>query len=481
MRCQFIFHWRPPWFADVHSDSRSKVGQKEGGATKTKEGVLQSAAPHSQTDRTPHRSPHANSWHGDGGGLYLRIREDGAKRWIFVWKRDGRRREMFLGTPDDFTLKEVRDMAAAARHLLQQGFDPLEMRRAAERSMAELRSQVTPTPAKSQSPTFGKFADRYIDTHEDGWKNAKHRWQWRNSITNHCKAIVSKPVDAITTDDVLDVLKPIWRKIPDTAGRVRTRIEKILDAARADNHIAPPWENPARWSGNLEFKLPKRTKLKTGHYSAMEYENLPAFFGLLRERPAPAARALELTILCATRTSETLKMRWREIDLERATWTIPAERMKMGVEHRIPLSSEAVAILKRLARDAKTSRDAYVFPGQKPGQPLSQMSMTMVLRRMNLGQFTVHGMRSSFRDYMGDMTPHAESIVEQALAHQVGDATVRAYRRKDAFEKRRLVMQDWANYLIGNSAETTIHSDRRAADERRRSASDGATLQGTAP
>ncbi|MBX3566330.1 MAG: site-specific integrase [Sphingomonas sp.] len=220
-----------------------------------------------------------------------------------------------------------------------------------------------------------------------------------------------------------------------------------MDAARALGHIKGEWENPARWKGNLVYRLPKRTRLSTGHYSAMPYEELPAFFRALRERPALAARALELTILCATRTSETLKMRWSEVDFDRATWIIPAERMKMGVEHRIPLSPAAIDILRGLPSVSNAKPSNYVFAGERG--PLSQMAMTMVLRRMNLGHFTVHGMRSSFRDYMGDMTEHSESVIEQALAHQVGNEVTRAYRRKDAFDKRRIVMSDWAGYLLG--------------------------------
>jgi len=229
----------------------------------------------------------------------------------------------------------------------------------------------------------------------------------------------------------------------------------INRACSSSDLIGSPWENPARWQGNLIFKLPRRIRLSRGHYAAIDYEEIPAFFGSLTERPALAARALELTILCATRTSETLKMRWSEVDLDRNIWTIPAERMKMGVTHQVPLSDPAVALLKRRLKVSNRNPDDFVFPGQKPGQPLSQMSMIMVLRRMGLGQYTVHGMRSSFRDYMGDMTLHAETIIEHALAHQVGDATARAYRRKDAFDKRRLVMRDWAKYLTEGTKTDT--------------------------
>lgn len=403
-------------------------------------------------------------WHGDGGGLYLRIRADGSKRWIFVWKRGAKRNEMFLGRHGEFSLEEYRDMAKTAGQLVKQGFDPRELRKEAERlaatellppaheaptSLPSDAPEAPPAPAVTKAPTFSKFAEAYIESQEDGWRNAKHKWQWRNSITNHCASITDKSVDEITTEDVLGVLKPIWLTIQDTAARVRARIERILDAAKAGGHIASPWENPARWQGNLVHKLPKQKKRRKSHYPAIDYEELPTFFRALRARPALAARALELTILCATRTNETLGMRWHEVDFDRATWTIPGDRMKMGVEHRVPLSTDALALLRELARGSNREPDAFVFPGEKPGKSRSQMSMIMVLRRMEMGHITVHGMRSAFRDYMGDMTHHDEPIIEQALAHQVGDSTVRAYRRKDAFEKRRLVMQDWASYVAG--------------------------------
>jgi len=395
-------------------------------------------------------------WHGDGGGLWLRIEKDGSKRWLFVWIRNKKRREMGLGSYRDVPLAEARELSAAARQILKEGGDPLEMRKqvaqeeAIEAAAAENEEEATPeTPV----PTFLKYAEEYIDAHKDGWSNEKHIWQWSNSLTKHAKLLLEKPVDTITADDLVDVLKPIWNVFADTAGRVRGRIEKILDAAKAKGHIQSPWENPARWQGNLEHRLPKRKRLATGHYNALGYEEMPDFFVALGNRPAPAARALELTILCATRTSETLKMKWREVDLKKGIWTIPAERMKMRIEHRIPLSEAAIAILRSIADGMIIEPDGFVFPGQKAGKPLSQMSMTMVMRRMDMGDFTVHGMRSTFRDYMGDMTPHAENIVEHALAHQVGDSTVRAYRRKDAFEKRRAVMADWATYVLSGSPD----------------------------
>ena len=388
----------------------------------------------------------APGWHGDGGGLWLRIFNDGSKRWIFIWERNKRRREMGLGGAADVSLAKVRQKAEAALALLADGIDPLDARRAAEE--VEAAQTAEEAAALVTTPLFGAFAETYIDNHEEGWKNAKHRQQWRNTITTHASAILMKPVDEITTDDVVDILRPIWRSTPETAGRLRGRIENILDAAKASKHIASPWENPARWRGNLIHLLPRRKKkAQVRHHPAMPFEHLPAFMARLRIRTALAARALEITILCATRTNETLRTTWSEIDFEERVWTVPAERMKMGVAHRIPLSDHALKIFQDLAKGSNCDPDAYVFAGQKMGKPLSQMSMTMVLRRMKLGHYTVHGMRSSFRDYIGDMTGHPEAIVEQALAHQIGDETTRAYRRGDAFLKRRRLMKDWATYL----------------------------------
>lgn len=379
--------------------------------------------------------------YGDGGGLWLIVGKDGSKRWIFAWERDGKRREMGLGSTSAVSLTSARSKASTAREQLADGKDPI-----VERDAAIARAAVIPPV---EVPLFGTFADEIINALEDGWKNAKHRQQWRNTLRTHAKRISKMRVDAITTDDVIAVLRPIWQKIPESAGRLRGRIERVLDAARAKKMIVGPWENPARWKGNLVHFLPQRARLKKGHHAAMAFSDLPDFIVALRKRIAPAARALELTILCATRTSETLQMKWKEVNLEEGTWTIPAERMKMGIEHRVPLSEQAIAVLKTQGDGSERDPDSFVFRGHKRDMPLSQMAMTMVLRRMDLGHFTVHGMRSAFRDYMGEMTDHPESVVEQALAHQVGDATVRAYRRGDAFLKRRLVMRDWANFIDG--------------------------------
>ncbi|NKJ44828.1 site-specific integrase [Novosphingobium sp. SG720] len=408
----------------------------------------------------------APGWYGDGGGLYLRIKTDGSKRWVFTYERNKRRREMGLGAVADVSLAKAREEAAAARQLLSEGLDPIEQRRATGPLEPEQKPESEPEIVKQTgAPLFGPFAEAYIDTQEEGWKNPKHRQQWRNTIKTHGESLLAIPVDAITVDDVVAVLQPIWRSTPETAGRLRGRIENILDAAKASKHIAGPWENPARWRGNLIHLLPRRRKKsQVRHHPAMPYEDLPDFIVRLRRRSALAARALEFTILCATRTNETLRMTWSEVDLDGGVWNVAADRMKMGVGHRIPLPGRAVEILREIAKGSNCDPGTFVFEGQKMGKPLSQMSMTMVLRRMKLGHYTVHGMRSAFRDYMGDMTNHPESVVEQALAHQIGDETTRAYRRGDAFLKRRELMKDWEGYLDSKALKSKQPKGRSKPD-----------------
>jgi integrase len=392
--------------------------------------------------------------HSDGGGLNLFITKDGSKRWVFAWERIGKRREMGLGSAQDVSLARARELASEAREQIAAGLDPIEERRLVLE--AAIKAEEEAARVTENLHLFGAFADSYIDTHEADWKNPKHRQQWRNTIKTYAKPVLTKPMAEITQKDVLAILQPIWRVVPETAGRLRGRIETILDAAKVAGHIQSPWENPARWKGNLEHLLPKRrSKKQARHHAAMPFEDLPAFWQALNKRPATAARALELTILCATRTNETLRMTWAEVDLDAALWTVPAERMKMGIEHRIPLPTTAVDMLRAVARKSNCSRDSFVFAGQKRGKPLSQMAMTMVMRRMKLGHYTVHGMRSAFRDYIGEMTDYPESVVEQALAHQIGDETTRAYRRRDAFLKRRLLMGVWEAYVAGRTKRAT--------------------------
>jgi integrase len=298
-------------------------------------------------------------------------------------------------------------------------------------------------PAKVGRPTFGQVADDFLAAKQTEWRNAKHRAQWEMTLRRYCMPLRSRPVDMIDTAAVLEVLQAIWGRVPETASRLRGRIETILDAARARGLIGHHEANPARWRGHLDKLLPKRQKLTRGHHAAMPFADVPQFVTDLRQRDALAALALEFTILTAARTSETLGARWDEINFEHRIWTVPAVRMKGGRAHRVPLSGRALAILTALDT-ARTGE--YVFPGQRPDKPLSGMAMEMMLRRMKLDGVTVHGFRSSFRDWCGEVSTFPREVAEAALAHVAGDQTERAYRRGDALEKRRALMEAWAAY-----------------------------------
>ena len=345
---------------------------------------------------------------------------------------------MGFGGYPDVSLADAREARHSARQALRAGNNPIELRA---------------KNAKKHGETyFGEFATALIDDLAPGFKNAKHLSQWRNTIKTYCVAIENKSVGSISTEDVLKVLKPIWNSKPETASRLRGRIERILDAARAKGYTDS--QNPARWKGHLEALLPKRDKLSRGHFAAMPFMDLPEFFEKLKDRRSTAALALEFLILTAARTSEVLEAQWSEIDFEQRIWTIPALRMKASKEHRVPLSQSAVELLNVLKRDGQSN---YVFPGQKPNKPLSGMSMTMLLRRMGAIDVTVHGFRSSFRDWVGEKTAFPREVAEAALAHEIGSKTERAYRRGDAIEKRRTMMQDWADFLYLRKATASTH------------------------
>jgi integrase len=331
---------------------------------------------------------------------------------------------MGLGTPATVSLADAREKAATARRKIDQGLNPIDERK-----------------RTGGVPTFGEMADQVRETLSAGFRNEKHKAQWKSSLATFAAPLRDKPVDAIGTNDVLAILKPIWTTKPVTASRVRGRIEKVLDAAKAKGFR--DGENPARWRGHLDHLLPRPSKLARGHHAAMPYDEVAAFVGKLREREATAALALELCILTAARSGEILLMRWDEIDLNKKDWTVPAHRMKAGREHRVPLSQRATVILVRL--NEQRSGD-FVFPGQRRDKPLSSMAMEMMLRRMKVENATVHGFRSSFRDWAGNETGYPRELIETALAHVIGDKAEQAYRRSDALEKRRNLMEAWANY-----------------------------------
>lgn len=366
----------------------------------------------------------------DGGGLYLRISagQNSGKRWVFIYRRpgDGKRCEMGLGGVTAVPLANARKKAEEARGLLADGKDP----RAAK-------------VAEKGVPSFGELADQHIATMSPSWRNPKHRAQWEMTLREYAEPLRDKPVNAITTADVLAVLQPIWQRVPETASRVRGRIENVLDAAKVQGFRSG--ENPAAWRGHLKLILPARKKLTRGHHAAMAIDRLPGFMAHLRAREAVAARCLEFAILTAARSGEALDARWSEIDVDAKIWTIPAVRMKATREHRVPLSDRAVTILQamQLLRDGE-----FVFPGQRRGKPLSSMALEMVLRRMQVADATVHGFRSTFRDWCGNRTSYPRELAEHALAHVIGDKAEQAYRRDDALERRRPMMVAWAAFCL---------------------------------
>jgi integrase len=377
----------------------------------------------------------------DGGGLYLIVGPGTSKRWAFIFKpsKGAKDREMGLGSAREgstrfVSLVRARELAAEGRETLAKGIDPIKA-----------REEATAPPA----PPFGEFADTYVETMEAGWRNAKHRAQWRQSLRDHAGTLREKRLDAIGTEDVLGILKPIWLTKAETARRVRSRVERILDAARVAGHRSG--ENPARWKGHLDKLLPKPPKLTRGHHPAMPYAEVPAFIAKLQERPAVAALALEFTILTAARSAETLGAAWLEIDRNAKLWTVRGERMKSwrrdknprNHDHRVPLSARALEILDEMH---KLGTEGFIFPGQRPKHPLSSMALEMLLRRMGIGDATPHGFRSSFRDWAGDCTSFPREVAEAALSHAAGDETEQAYRRGDALQKRRRLMDAWARY-----------------------------------
>lgn len=392
--------------------------------------------------------------HADGGGLYLDRDEHGRSRWVFMWTRGGKRREMGLGaaSKDGVSLAKAREAADTARSVLRDGGDPIAARDAA------LAAPVV-------MPTFGEAADAFVKSLSPQWRNEKHRAQWAMTLKIYAKPLRALPVDRVDTTAVLEVLQPIWQTKPETASRVQGRIERVLDAAKAKGHRSG--ENPARWRGHLDHLLPKRQKLTRGHHAAMPYGQLPAFVAELRSREAVAASALEFLILTSARSGEVLGAIWAEIDTKAKVWTIPASRMKAGREHRVPLSARAIKVLeamKPLANSADPD-SLPVFPGQVRGKPLSSMALAMLVRRIG-ADTTVHGFRSSFRDWAGEVSSSPREVAEAALAHTVGDATERAYRRGDALEKRRKLMESWATYIEPKAAGTNVVPFAKAAKSR---------------
>lgn len=399
----------------------------------------------------------------DGAGLRLRVTANAntgelRKSWVLrVTVKGGPVREIGLGSADDIPLVEARERATRARKLARDGVDPIAARDAerAERALEAARAM-----------TFQQCAEALIASHEAGWKNAKHRQQWTNTLKTYVYPVFGDlPVQAIDVSLVMKAIEPIWKTKTETASRVRQRIESVLDWAAVRGYRQG--ENPARWRGHLERALPARAKIqKVKHHAALPFADLPAFMGELRAMSGDSARALEFAILTATRTNETLKARWSEIDLKAKVWTIPGERMKAGREHRVPLPAAAVAVLATMRKAYPKSE--WVFPGASrvDREPtLSSMALLMTLRRMNRADLTAHGFRSTFRDWAAETTNFPREAAEAALAHTIGDKVEAAYRRGDLFEKRRRLMNAWDGYCATPAAERgAVVAMRRAAE-----------------
>ena len=377
---------------------------------------------------------------GDGGGLWLNIKQSGAKSWILRYTRpQGGVTEMGLGSYPAIGLAAARDIAGEHKTLLARGIDPKAHRdqQAAER-----------TPR-----TFGELADLYMETMAKKWANRKSRTHCRKALVERCAPIRSTPVCDIGTDDVLKVLLPIWPDVPETAMRTRGRIENVLDFAVVEGDRPDGILNPARWRGHLDQRLIAHRKRIVRHHAAMDYRDIPGFVSDLQKKDDAAARAMEMVVLTAGRSGEILKAMWPEIRMDDALWVIPAERMKARQEHIVPLTPRVIQILKRQARDR---RNDFVFPGAVRDKPLSDVTLQRLMGTMEITDATPHGFRSSFRDWVGNETDFAREVAEACLAHAVGSQVERAYRRRRAIEKQRNLLSVWANYCLGSQSNVVL-------------------------
>ena len=375
--------------------------------------------------------------HGDGDNLWLAVTPVGTKNWVFRYTFLGKAHTMGLGPVSLVGLQEARQKAQNAKRLLFDGIDPLEKKKA---DMAARLLQA------ATSITFKDAADEYIKSHKSGWKSAKHAAQWKATLATYAFPEFGElSVASINVGLVMRAIEPIWSTKAETASRVRGRIEAVLDWAKVRGYREG--ENPARWKGNLDHLLPARSKVRrVKHHAALPYSEIGNFMQKLREQEGTAAKALEYSILTACRTGEALGATWAEVDLEAKLWTVPAERMKGGREHRVPLSDRAVSILKGLGETYSTDDDRPLFPGQRVKKPLSNMALLMMLRRMERRDLTAHGFRSTFRDWAAEQTSYPREVAEMALAHSISSKVEAAYRRGDLFEKRKKLMVAWARY-----------------------------------
>ncbi len=386
--------------------------------------------------------------YADGGGLYLQVSQWGTKSWLFRYMLNGKARQMGFGAIHTLTLAEAREKARQARALLLEGIDPIDARRGQRAAAAAATAILVP---------FRDAAAQYIAAQRAGWKNAKHGEQWTSTLERYAAPVIGDlPVSAVETAHVLKILEPIWENKTETASRVRGRVEAVLDWATARGFRQG--DNPARWRGHLDKLLPAKGKVrKVKHHDAMPFGDLPAFMATLRDETSVSAKALEFTILTAARTGETIGARWSEFDLSAKVWTCPGDRTKSGRDHRVPLSDRVLEILAGLPREGD-----IVFPGARAGHGLSNMAMLELLRGKTDNGFTVHGFRSSFRDWVGEATNFQPEVAEAALAHVVGDQTEAAYRRGDALAKRRRMMDAWAEFLSRPAGGGDVVPMRRA-------------------
>ncbi|WP_296166571.1 integrase arm-type DNA-binding domain-containing protein [uncultured Brevundimonas sp.] len=383
--------------------------------------------------------------HSDGGGLYLNVKTTGARAWVFVYRTGKRRREMGLGGYPGVKLVEARAAAVEARAQIARGEDPIEARR------ANAPPAVDPTAIDAPAAaTFKVVAQQVIDSLSPGWRGAKTKEGWERSLLRQAAPLADKLPADITTQDVLDVLNPYWTSRPESAGKLRDRIETVLDVAKVNG--LREGENPARWRGHLALMLPKRRKLSKGHHRALPYERAAGFMAALLAERAMGARALSFVILTGVREGVVRTATWGEISPAGDLWTIPKARMKSERDHRVPLSAAARAVLVGVnptgSSDGVPPAGQLIFPGGKPGRPLSNTAVAKPLKELGVAaDATIHGFRSTLRDWAGDETDHPREVIEAALAHLVGDETEQAYRRRDALEKRRRLMDDWGTFL----------------------------------
>lgn len=376
----------------------------------------------------------------DGGGLWINVTNTGAKSWVFRFDIDKKRYHMGLGSIITVSLPEARATALNYRKLLLEKINPLTQR----------QQTVIQTKIETESrKTFAECAYQYIEDNRAGWKNVKHANQWTTTLKTYAFPHIGHiSVADITTKMIVDLLRPIWVDKAETANRLRGRIQTVLDWAKVQGFHSG--DNSAIWQGHLDKILPARSKVsKVVHHSAMPYNDVPAFLKALQLRDGLSIRALEFAILHANRSGEVRLATWKEIDFEKKLWIIPEERMKAGREHRIPLTDQAIAILQTLPAftlNEQDRKDLFIFPSTKKDKPLSDMAFTSILRRMNKGQFTQHGFRSTFRDWAAEVVQYPREVIDHALAHKLADKVEAAYQRGDLLEKRRLLMADWANF-----------------------------------